>query len=149
MDILGGGLVGRPAEEIGKLFDVADILVLSLGAEPADRHVLDQSPAYRADGLVGHWGLLSWVRFKAPQSQDRTSASRYSRNPSSCHRLPRSGFVHRRILPLAARRGERLFVEPTTAVRCQQRDRRHHLDRCLLRLGPTPWQPPHSKLDRG
>src|SRR6516164_4987898 len=45
MDILDGGLVGRPAEEIGKLFDVADILVLSAGAKPADRHVLDQSPA--------------------------------------------------------------------------------------------------------
>jgi hypothetical protein len=39
MDILGGGLVGRPAQEIGKPFDVADIVVLSLGAEPADRHV--------------------------------------------------------------------------------------------------------------
>src|SRR6516162_9863883 len=92
MDILDGGLVGRPAEEIGKLFDVADILVLSLGAEPADRHVLDQSPAYRADGLVGHWGLLSWVRFLAPQSQDRTPASRYSRNPCCCHELPRERF---------------------------------------------------------
>jgi len=45
MDILGGGLVGRPAQKIGKLFDVADILVVRLGAEPADRHVLDQSPA--------------------------------------------------------------------------------------------------------
>src|SRR5215510_7576166 len=45
MDIPGGGLVGRPAQEIGKLFDVADILVVRLGAEPADRHVLDQSPA--------------------------------------------------------------------------------------------------------
>ena len=45
MDILGGGLVGRLAQEIGKPFDVADIVVLSLGAKPADRHVLDQSPA--------------------------------------------------------------------------------------------------------
>jgi hypothetical protein len=45
MDILGSGLVGGPAEKIGKPFDVADILVLSLGAEPVDRHVLDQSPA--------------------------------------------------------------------------------------------------------
>src|SRR6478736_5276216 len=42
MDILGGSLVGRPAQEIGKLFDVANILILSPGAEPADRHVLDQ-----------------------------------------------------------------------------------------------------------
>jgi hypothetical protein len=45
MDILWGGLVGRPAQEIGKLFDVADIVELSLGAKPSDRHVLDQSPA--------------------------------------------------------------------------------------------------------
>ena len=28
MDILGGGLVGRPAKEIDKAFDVADIVVL-------------------------------------------------------------------------------------------------------------------------
>ena len=51
MDILGGGLVGRPAQEIGKLFDVADILVVRLGAEPADRHVLDpcgRNPEIRA-----------------------------------------------------------------------------------------------------
>jgi hypothetical protein len=45
MDILGRSLVGRPAQKIGKLFDVTDILVLRLGAEPADRHVLDESPA--------------------------------------------------------------------------------------------------------
>src|SRR5215472_14905454 len=45
MDILGGGLVGRPAQKIGEPFDVADIVVLSLGAKPADRHVLDQSLA--------------------------------------------------------------------------------------------------------
>jgi hypothetical protein len=45
MDILGGGLVGRPADEISKPFDVADIVELRLGAEPADRHVLDQPPA--------------------------------------------------------------------------------------------------------
>ena len=45
MDILRGGLVRRPAHEIGKPFDVADILVPSLGAKPADGHVLDQSPA--------------------------------------------------------------------------------------------------------
>jgi hypothetical protein len=44
-DILGGRLLGRPAHEIGKSFDVADILLLSLGIEPADRHVLDQPPA--------------------------------------------------------------------------------------------------------
>jgi hypothetical protein len=45
MNILGGSLVGRTAQKIGKPFDVADIVELSLGAKPADRHVLDQSPA--------------------------------------------------------------------------------------------------------
>ena len=42
MDILGGGLVGKPAKEIRKAFDVADIVVLRLGTKPADRHILDQ-----------------------------------------------------------------------------------------------------------
>src|ERR1700737_5598316 len=45
MDILGGSLVGRPAQKIGKPFDVADIVELRLGAKPPDRHVLDQSLA--------------------------------------------------------------------------------------------------------
>ena len=45
MNIVGGDLVGSTAQKIGKPFDVADILVLRLGAEPADCHVLDQSPA--------------------------------------------------------------------------------------------------------
>jgi hypothetical protein len=51
MDILGAGLVERPAHKIRRAFDVTDILVLSVGVKPADRHVLDQSPAQRADGL--------------------------------------------------------------------------------------------------
>src|SRR6516164_2261623 len=93
MDILGGGLVGRPAQEIGKLFDVADILVVRLGAEPADRHVLDQSPTQRTDGLVGHWGLLSWVRSSAPRSQDRTPASATPRDPSLTTDYRGSGLV--------------------------------------------------------
>jgi hypothetical protein len=42
MDILRGGLVGRPAKEVGKAFDVADIVVLRLGTKSADRHILDQ-----------------------------------------------------------------------------------------------------------
>src|SRR6516164_6042571 len=45
MDIRRSGLVGRPAQKIGKPFDVADIMEMSLGAKPPDRHVLDQSPA--------------------------------------------------------------------------------------------------------
>src|ERR1700730_4781841 len=34
-------------------------------------------------------GLLSWVRLKAPQSQDKTPASGYS---TCCHQLPRERF---------------------------------------------------------
>src|SRR6516225_3610323 len=116
MDILGGGLVGRPAQEIGKLFDVADILVVRLGAEPADRHVLDQSPAERTDGLVGHWGLLSWVRSSAPQSQDRTPASATPRDPSLATNYRGSGLVHRRILLLPSRSGGGRATERTPAV---------------------------------
>src|SRR5438874_10321010 len=44
-DILGGGLVGRPAQKIGKPFDVADIVELRLGAKLPDCHVVDQAPA--------------------------------------------------------------------------------------------------------
>src|SRR5215471_897999 len=112
MDILGGGFVGRPTQKIGKLFDVADVLVLSLGIEPPDRHVLDQPPAYGTDGLLGHWGLLSWVWFSSPQSQDRTPVSRYSRNPSSCHQLPRERFSPSALLSHCARRPRVRAVAP-------------------------------------
>jgi hypothetical protein len=49
MDILGDGLVGRLAQEIGKPFDVADIVVLSLGAKPADAM---SSISLRRNGLM-------------------------------------------------------------------------------------------------
>ncbi|HQS49538.1 MAG TPA: hypothetical protein PK706_24365 [Xanthobacteraceae bacterium] len=39
--ILGLGLVRRPAEEGGELGDLADIITLRVLAEPADGHVLD------------------------------------------------------------------------------------------------------------
>ena len=54
MNILRGGLVGRPAKEIRKAFDVADIVVLRLAGKPADRHVVDQPLAQGADRPVGH-----------------------------------------------------------------------------------------------
>src|SRR6516165_9073625 len=92
MDILGGGLVGRPAQEIGKLFDVADILVVRLGAEPADRHVLDQSPAYRADGLLGHWGAPVLGAVYSPSISRQDACFCYSPRPFPCHKLPRERF---------------------------------------------------------
>src|SRR6516225_4103921 len=106
MDIFGGGLVGRPAQKIGKPFDVADILVVRPGAEPAKRHVLDQPPASRTDGLVGHWGLLSWVRSSTPRSQDRTPASATPRNPSLVTNYRGSGLVLRHDLAVRHRIGE-------------------------------------------
>jgi hypothetical protein len=36
--------------------------------------------------------LLSWVRFLAPQSQDRTPVARYSSELSSRYKLPRERF---------------------------------------------------------
>src|SRR6516165_5271319 len=92
MDILGGGLVGRPAQEIGKLFDVADILVVRLGAEPADRHVLDQSPAYRADGLLGHWGAPVLGEVFGPSISRQDACFCYSPRPFPCYKLPRERF---------------------------------------------------------
>src|SRR3974390_3125635 len=122
MDILGGGLVGRPAQEIGKLFDVADMLVVRLGAEPADRHVLDQSPAEPSDGLGGHWGLLSWVRSSAPRSQDRTPASATPRDPSLATNYRGSGLVLRRVSSVAVRPGEGLLTEHRTAAQPRRRE---------------------------
>src|SRR6516225_1171810 len=142
MDILGGGLVGRPAQEIGKLFDVADILVVRLGAEPADRHVLDQSPAERTDGLVGHWGLLSWVRSSAPRSQDRTPASATPRDPSLATNYRGSGLVHRRIYVIPDRFGDGRLTDPTAAAR--RKPRPALSDR---RQGLRPGEPPEGKLD--
>src|SRR6516225_1223941 len=123
MDIFGGGLVGRPAQKIGKPFDVADILVVRPGAEPAKRHVLDQPPASRTDGLVGHWGLLSWVRSSAPRSQDRTPASATPRDPSLVTNYRRSGLVHRRISPVAPRPRAGPLTEPTAGAQRWPRER--------------------------
>src|SRR6516225_5251491 len=116
MDIFGGGLVGRPAQKIGKPFDVADILVVRPGAEPAKRHVLDQPPASRTDGLVGHWGLLSWVRSSAPRSQDRTPASATPRDPSLATNYRRGGLVHRRVSLIPVRPGEGRLTELRAAI---------------------------------
>ena len=46
--------VRRAAEEGGEVPDVADVVVLRLLAEAADRHVFDHAPAQRADGLLAH-----------------------------------------------------------------------------------------------
>src|SRR6516165_4934831 len=58
----------------------------------------------RRNGLMALsviWGLLSWVRFKAPRSQDRTLASATLRDPSLATNYRESGLVHRRVSPVA------------------------------------------------
>src|SRR6516225_12359001 len=70
----------------------------------------------RRNGLMAFsviGGLLSWVRFLALQSQDRTPASATPRDPSLATNYRRSGLVHRRISPVAAHSGDRLLSEPT------------------------------------
>src|SRR5262245_1089030 len=112
MDVLRSGRVERPAHEIREAFNVADILVLSVGAQPADRHVLDQSPAQRTDGLVGHWGLLSWVRSSTPRSQDRTPGSATPRDPCLATNYRGSGLVHRPFPDLRLGASAPLFRDP-------------------------------------
>jgi hypothetical protein len=57
--ILRLGRVGRSAEEPGEVRHHADVVVLGLGPELPDGHVLDHPLAQRADALSGHGGLLS------------------------------------------------------------------------------------------
>ena len=49
VDILGRSLVGRPAQKVGKLFDVANILVLSPGLS---RRIAMSSISCRRNGLM-------------------------------------------------------------------------------------------------
>ena len=54
--IIPGRGVRRAPEELGKRFDVADIVGLRLVADGADGHVLDHAAAKIADGLLAHRG---------------------------------------------------------------------------------------------
>src|SRR6516165_7687588 len=91
MDILGGGLVGRPAQEIGKLFDMADILVLSLGLS---RRIVMSSISRRRNGLMAlsviGAPVLSEVQGPSISRQDACFC--YSPRPFPCHKLPRERF---------------------------------------------------------
>src|SRR6516165_7425845 len=73
-------------------------------------------------GLVGHWGLLSWVRSSAPRSQDRTPASATPRDPSLAAYYRGSGLVLRRILLVAAVTGEGPLIEPRAAAQAWPRE---------------------------
>ena len=57
--ILEAGLVGGGAEKGAEAADGADVGLLGPRGEMADRHVVDQALAKRADGRVGHGRLLS------------------------------------------------------------------------------------------
>src|SRR5215831_2432903 len=85
MDVLGGGLVGRPAQEIGKPFDVANIVLLSLGAKPPDRHVLGRSLGAPVLGEV-----LRPLNLKTGRLPPGTP-----QNPSGATNYRESGLVHR------------------------------------------------------
>src|SRR6516162_10250706 len=109
MDILGGGLVGRPAQEIGKLFDMADILVLSLGLS---RRIVMSSISRRRNGLMAlsviGAPVLSEVLGPSISRQDACFC--YSPRPSLATNYRGSGLVHRRILVVAERPGEGPFA---------------------------------------
>src|SRR6516165_2738188 len=80
----------------------------------------------RRNGLMALsviWGLLSWVRFEAPRSQDRTLASATLRDPSLATNYRESGLVHRRILPVPPRSGGGRLTERTPAVQPRRRER--------------------------
>src|SRR5215813_387083 len=76
----------------------------------------------RTDGLVGHWGLLSWVRSSAPRSQDRTPASATPRDPSLATDYRGSGLVLRRVSLIPAGPDEGRLTEPTTAIQPSRRE---------------------------
>src|SRR6516162_4142181 len=67
-------------------------------------------------------GLLSWVRFLAPQSQDRTPASATPRDPSLATNYRGSGLVLRRNSVVAAPPGKDPFTIPlrTLLIVCCQ-----------------------------
>src|ERR1019366_8401179 len=52
--VLGGGGIGRAAEEGGEALDVTDVVRLGLLREVTRRHVFDHALAQWANGLVGH-----------------------------------------------------------------------------------------------
>src|SRR5215470_4977830 len=90
MDILGGGLVGRPAQKIGKLFDVADILVVRPGAEP----VVMSSINRRRNGLMALSVIGAPVlgAVFSPSISRQDASFCYSPRPFPCYRLPRERF---------------------------------------------------------
>src|SRR6516165_11684423 len=122
MDILGGGLVGRPAQEIGKLFDMADILVLSLGLS---RRIVISSISRRRNGLMAlsviGAPVLSEVQGPSISRQDAWLALLPELALATSYRV--SGLVPRRILPVPARSGGGRLTEPTPAVQPWRRER--------------------------
>lgn len=57
--ILGRGGLRRAAEEGREASDLTDVIGAGLLDEMAHRHVVDHALAQRADGCLGHRGLLS------------------------------------------------------------------------------------------
>src|SRR6516165_11267500 len=87
----------------------------------------------RRNGLMALsviWGLLSWVRFEAPRSQDRTLASATLRDPSLATNYRESGLVLRRTSPVGGRPGDGLLTEQIADARecCRE----------LVKMPPKP-----------
>jgi hypothetical protein len=61
-DVFDARPVGRVPKERREVLDGPDVASLSFWPKLADGHILDHTPAQWADGPVGHWRLLSWVR---------------------------------------------------------------------------------------
>jgi hypothetical protein len=86
--ILGGGLVGRPTQKIGKPFDVADIMELGLGAE---RRIVMSSISRRRNGLMA----LSVIGGSCLEGGSRPLISRQDARFgyfTGRHQLPRERF---------------------------------------------------------
>jgi len=49
-------------QERAEVLDGTDVARLGFWPKLADGHIIDHAPAQWAYGLVGHGGLLSWVR---------------------------------------------------------------------------------------
>ena len=84
--VVGGRLGGRAVQELSEDLDAVDISPVGLGREVAERHVVDQALAQRADGGVGHGGLLSRVRWIRSTLSRHEGAHRHGHRKASALR---------------------------------------------------------------
>jgi len=73
--VLGCRRVGRALEKRRKPLAAGDVASLRVLAELARVHVLDHALTQRADGILTHGKLLSWMRFTTPRSSRQSVPS--------------------------------------------------------------------------